>query len=279
MDASKSLSFMNVQEIHAQLQLLGDPQKAEALQRFFKTGPGEYGEGDVFIGIRVPEIRKLAKECQGLSLSETVKLLHSSIHESRVLALLILLRVYAKGDASVQEKIYNLYLQNTRFVNNWDLVDISAEHFVGAYLRYRSKAPLHALAASNLLWERRIAVMATFHYIKHGEFAETLHVAGMLLSDTEDLIHKAVGWMLREIGKRDHMAEEAFLKAHYKLMPRTMLRYAIERFPEDLRQGYLKGKIICPSVQVSLCRPHIKPAPEKGLTAAPCSLPAGRKDS
>ena len=279
MDASKSLSFMNVQEIHAQLQLLGDPQKAEALQRFFKTGPGEYGEGDVFIGIRVPEIRKLAKECQGLSLSETVKLLHSSIHESRVLALLILLRVYAKGDASVQEKIYNLYLQNTRFVNNWDLVDISAEHVVGAYLRYRSKAPLHALAASNLLWERRIAVMATFHYIKHGEFAETLHVAGMLLSDTEDLIHKAVGWMLREIGKRDHMAEEAFLKAHYKLMPRTMLRYAIERFPEDLRQGYLKGKIICPSVQVSLCRPHIKPAPEKGLTAAPCSLPAGRKDS
>ena len=279
MDASKSLSFMNVQEIHAQLQLLGDPQKAEVLQRFFKTGPGEYGEGDVFIGIRVPEIRRLAKECQGLSLSETVKLLHSSIHESRVLALLILLRVYAKGDASVQEKIYNLYLQNTRFVNNWDLVDISAEHIVGPHLRDRSKAPLHALAASNLLWERRIAVMATFHYIKHGEFAETLHVAGMLLSDTEDLIHKAVGWMLREIGKRDHMAEEAFLKAHYKLMPRTMLRYAIERFPEDLRQGYLKGKIICPSGQVSLCRPHIKPAPEKGLTAAPCSLPAGRKDS
>ncbi len=279
MDASKSLSFMNVQEIHAQLQLLGDPQRAEVLQRFFKTGPGEYGEGDVFVGIRVPEIRKLAKECQGLSLSETVKLLHSSIHESRVLALLILVRAYAKGDASLQEKIYNLYLQNTRFVNNWDLVDISAEHIVGPHLRYRSKAPLHALAASNLLWERRIAVMATFHFIKHGEFTETLHVAGMLLSDTEDLIHKAVGWMLREIGKRDHMAEEVFLKAHYKLMPRTMLRYAIERFPEDLRQGYLKGKIICPSVPVSLCRPHIKPAPEKGLMAAPCSLPAGRKDA
>jgi len=188
-------------------------------------------------------IRKLAKEYQALSFSETVKLLQSSIHESRALALLILVRAYAKGDASLQEKIYTLYLQNTRFFNNWDLVDISAEHIVGPRLRYLSKAPLHALAASNLLWERRIAVMATFHYIKHGEFTETLYVAGMLLSDTEDLIHKAVGWMLREIGKRDHISEEVFLRAHYKLMPRTMLRYAIERFPEDLRQRYLKGTL------------------------------------
>jgi 3-methyladenine DNA glycosylase AlkD len=241
MDASKSLSFVHVQEISARLQLLGDPQKAEVLKRFFKTGPGEYGEGDVFVGIRVPEIRKLAKEYQVLSLLETVKLLQSSIHEARVLALLIMVRAYAKSEVSLKEKIYNLYLQHTRFVNNWDLVDISAEHIVGSHLRYRSKAPLHALAASNLLWERRIAVMATFHYIKHGEFTETLHVAGMLLSDTEDLIHKAVGWMLREIGKRDHTAEEVFLRAHYKHMPRTMLRYAIERFPEDLRQQYLKG--------------------------------------
>ena len=234
---------MNVQEIHARLQLLGDPKRAEVLRGFFKTGPGEYGEGDVFIGIRAPEIRKLAKEYQALSLSETVKLLHSPIHESRALALLILVRAYAKGNASLQEKIYDLYLQNTRFVNNWDLVDMSAEHIVGPHLRYLSKAPLHALAASNLLWERRIAVMATFHYIKHREFTETLHIAGMLLNDTEDLIHKVVGWMLREIGKRDHIAEEVFLKAHYKLMPRTMLRYAIERFPEDLRQRYLKGKV------------------------------------
>jgi 3-methyladenine DNA glycosylase AlkD len=243
MDASKSLSFMNVQGIHARLQLLGDPKRAEVLKRFFKTGPGEYGEGDVFVGIRAPVIRKLVKEYQALSLSETVKLLQSSIHESRALALLILVRAYAKGDASLQEKIYTLYLQNTRFFNNWDLVDISAEHIVGPRLRYLSKAPLHALAASNLLWERRIAVMATFHYIKHGEFTETLYVAGMLLSDTEDLIHKAVGWMLREIGKRDHISEEVFLRAHYKLMPRTMLRYAIERFPEDLRQRYLKGTL------------------------------------
>jgi 3-methyladenine DNA glycosylase AlkD len=243
MGASKSLPFINVQRIHARLQLLSDPKRAEVLKRFFKTGPGEYGEGDVFVGIRAPEIRKLAKEYQALSPSETVKLLQSSIHESRALALLILVRAYAKGDASLQEKIYNLYLQNTRFVNNWDLVDISAEHIVGPHLRYLSKAPLHTLATSNLLWERRIAVMATFHYIKHGEFSETLHIAGMLLSDTEDLIHKAVGWMLREIGKRDPISEEVFLRAHYKLMPRTMLRYAIERFPEDLRQRYLKGKV------------------------------------
>jgi 3-methyladenine DNA glycosylase AlkD len=243
MDTSKSLSFMNLQEITARLQLLSDPQRAEVLQRFFKTGPGEYGEGDVFIGIRVPEIRKLAKECRRLSPSETVKLLQSSIHEARVLALLILVHAYANEENSLQEKIYTLYLQNTRFVNNWDLVDISAEHIVGPHLRYRSKAPLHALAASNLLWERRIAVMATFHYIKHREFTETLHVAGMLLSDTEDLIHKAVGWMLREIGKRNPVVEEEFLRVHYKIMPRTMLRYAIERFPKDLRQRYLKGNV------------------------------------
>ena len=243
MGASKSLPFINVQRIHARLQLLGDPKRAEVLKRFFKTGPGEYGEGDVFVGIRAPEIRKLAKEYQALSLSETVKLLQSSIHESRALALLILVRAYAKGEASLQEKIYNLYLQNTRFVNNWDLVDISAEHIVGPHLRYLSKAQLHTLATSNLLWERRIAVMATFHYIKHGEFTETLYVAGMLLSDTEDLIHKAVGWMLREIGKRNQISEEVFLREHYKLMPRTMLRYAIERFPEDSRQRYLKGTL------------------------------------
>jgi 3-methyladenine DNA glycosylase AlkD len=243
MDASKASSFMNAQGIHARLQLLGDPKRAEVLRRYFKTGPGEYGEGDVFVGIRAPVIRKLVKEYQALSLSETVKLLQSSIHESRALALLILVRAYAKGDASLQEKIYTLYLQNTRFINNWDLVDISAEHIVGSHLRYLSKAPLHALAASDMLWERRIAVMATFHYIKHGEFKETLHIAGMLLNDTEDLIHKAVGWMLREIGKRDHISEELFLSTHYKLMPRTMLRYAIERFPEDLRQRYLRGTL------------------------------------
>lgn len=222
---------------------LGDSKRAEVLRRFFKTGPGEYGEGDVFAGIRVPQIRKLAKECGGLSLEEAETLLQSPIHESRLLALLILIDSYAKGDASLREKIYNFYLHNTRYINNWDLVDVSAEHIVGAHLRVQNKAPLYALAVSNLLWERRISILATFHYIKRGDFTETLHVAEMLLGDKEDLIHKAVGWMLREIGKRDSTAEKLFLNAHYKLMPRTMLRYAIERFPEDLRERYLKGRV------------------------------------
>ena len=213
------------------------------MQRFFKTAPGEYGEGDVFVGLRVPEIRKLAKEYQTLPFSEMIQLLQSSIHEARLLALLILVRVYKQGDAALQEQIYNLYLQNTRFINNWDLVDASAEHIVGSHLRYRSKSPLHALAQSKLLWDRRISIMATFHYIKRGEFSETLHIAKRLLRDPEDLIHKAVGWMLREIGKRDHLAEEEFLETHYKAMPRTMLRYAIEKFPEKLRQQYLRGEV------------------------------------
>ena len=170
-------------------------------------------------------------------------MLQSSIHEARLLALVILVRAYTQGDASLQKQIFNLYLQNTRFINNWDLVDASAEYIVGSHLRHRSRSPLHALAVSNLLWDRRISIMATFHYIKYGEFAETLRIAELLLRDPEDLIHKAVGWMLREIGKRDHLKEEEFLKAHYKTMPRTMLRYAIEKFPERLRQQYLRGEI------------------------------------
>ena len=233
----------DVKEIHGRLQALGDPQRAKVLQRFFKTGPGEYGEGDVFLGIRVPEVRKLARQYQSLPLSETLVVLQSSIHEARLLALLILVRAYLKGDASLQQRIYDLYLQNTRFINSWDLVDLSAEHVVGRHLRDASKVPLHTLAVSDLMWERRIAVIATFHYIKLGEFAETLHIAGLMLNDPENLIHKAVGWMLREIGKRDRTVEEGFLKKHYRSMPRTMLRYAIEKFPEDLRLRYLKGEV------------------------------------
>jgi 3-methyladenine DNA glycosylase AlkD len=234
---------MSSQAIQKRLQALGDPSHAQVMQRFFKTGPGEYGDGDVFVGMRVPQLRKLARECQSLSHGETIRLLHSPIHEARLLALFILVRAYGRGSAAQQSQIYQSYLQNTRFINNWDLVDGSAEHIVGAYLRPRDKAPLQALAAAESLWERRIAIMATFHYIKQGAFADTLRIAGMLLADPRDLIHKAVGWMLREVGKRDRRVEEAFLQAHYRSMPRTMLRYAIEKFPEDLRQQYLKGKI------------------------------------
>ncbi|MEI6314243.1 MAG: DNA alkylation repair protein [Syntrophus sp. (in: bacteria)] len=232
----------NAQEIQTRLERLGDPEKAQIHQRFFKTGPGEYGEGDVFLGISVPETRKLAREYQTLSLPETIKFLQSPLHEARQLALFILVRAYAKGDAALQEQIYHLYLQNARFINNWDLVDVSAEHIVGPWLRRQSKAPLHILAASELVWERRIAIMATFHYIKKGEFDPTLRIAELLLADKHDLIHKATGWMLREIGKRNLAVEESFLKAHYRQMPRTMLRYAIEKFPEDLRQQYLRGE-------------------------------------
>ena len=234
---------MGATEISRSLQALGDRERAKVNQTFFKTGKGEYAEGDVFVGLRVPEVRQLAKEYQFLPFAEVVRLLRSPIHEARLLALLILIQSYRKGDVTFQRQIYNLYLRNTRFINNWDLVDVSAEHIVGHYLRNRSRDPLHALAVSNLLWDRRISIMATFHYIKCGEFVETLRIAERLLRDPEDLIHKAVGWMLREIGKRDRFTEEAFLKRHYKMMPRTMLRYATEKFPETLRQRYLRGSI------------------------------------
>ncbi len=232
-----------MQEIRARLRKLGTKQRAEVSQRFFKTGPGEYGEGDIFLGITVPDIRKLAKEYQDLSPAETIQLLQSTIHEERLLALLILCRTYARGDGNAQKRIYELYLKNTRYINNWDLVDASAMHIVGPFLMGKNKKSLYVLAQSSDLWERRIAIMATFHFIKHDTFVESLAIARKLLTDEEDLIHKAVGWMLREIGKRRIQIEERFLKEHYKKMPRTMLRYAIERFPEAKRQRYLKGNI------------------------------------
>ena len=234
---------MSVQEIRSRLRKLGDKERAKNSQWFFKTGPGEYGEGDRFLGIKVPELRKLAKEYQAIPLTEVTHILKSPIHEERLLALLILVRAFAKGDEHVKETIYNLYLKNTQYINNWDLVDLSAVYIVGAFLMAKSKKPLYTLAKSNNMWERRIAIMATFYFIKGGQFTETLKIARMLLSDEEDLIYKAVGWMLREVGKRDLHAEERFLKAHYKKMPRTMLRYAIEKFPEPKRQRYLKGKV------------------------------------
>ena len=232
-----------IQEIHKKLQILGDPQQARNLQRFFKTGPGEYGEGDVFVGLKVPETRKLAREYQALPMPTIIRLLRSPIHEARLLALLIWVQACQRGDSDTQKKICRLYLENTRYINNWDLVDLSAPQIVGPQLKRLSEDRLQILAASPWLWDRRIAVLATFYGIKQGEFSEALHISEWLLQDPEDLIHKAVGWMLREIGKRDQNTEESFLKIHYQNMPRTMLRYAIERFPEELRQRYLKGKV------------------------------------
>jgi 3-methyladenine DNA glycosylase AlkD len=230
-------------ELQTRLEALGDPRVAEASRRFFKTGPGEYGEGDRFRGIRVPVLRGLAKEYQSITIPEAGRLLGSTFHEDRLLALLILVRLYSRGDEALREEIYRLYLKSARLINNWDLVDSSAEQIVGAFLWDRPRAPLRRLAKSADLWERRIAVLATFHFIRRGEFGETLAVARALLSDREDLIHKAVGWMLREVGNRDPATEEEFLREHYKRMPRVMLRYAIEKFPEEKRRRYLKGEV------------------------------------
>jgi len=234
---------MRAAEIVEQLKAMGDPEQARILQRFFKTGSGEYGEGDVFLGIRVPALRRHAKEIGALPLPETVRLLGSPLHEARLLALLIWMQMYRTGDEAQRERIYALYAQNTRRINNWDLVDLSAMHIVGAHLWARDRSPLDAWAVSPLLWERRIAVLSTFHFIRREAFDDTLRIAGRLLHDPEDLMHKAVGWMLREVGKRDRAVEEAFLREHARVMPRTMLRYAIERFPEEVRQRYLRGDV------------------------------------
>jgi 3-methyladenine DNA glycosylase AlkD len=222
---------------------MADREKARILQGFFKTGPGEYGAGDVFLGVTVPPLRRLSRQGDRLCLRDILLLLRSPVHEERLLALLILTRRFQTGDDTEQERIHHLYLANTRFINNWDLVDLTAPNIVGAFLLRRSRRPLHALARSADLWERRIAMVATHRFIRENDFADAFRVARILRADSHDLIHKAVGWMLREIGKRDLAAEERFLRPLYRTLPRTMLRYAIERFPEPKRQRYLKGRV------------------------------------
>ena len=223
------------------LEALSNFEAARFAQRFFKTGPGEYAEGDLFRGIRVPVLRKLSRTLDDTSLPEVIRLLASAFHEDRFLALLMLMRRFARGDELMREQIYQLYLANTCFINNWDLVDVSAPHIVGCFLQHRRREPLYRLAGSASLWERRIAMTATIHFIRRGEFADTFALAELLLDDKEELIHKATGWMLREVGKRDQSALEYFLSRHYRQMPRVMLRYTIERFPQERRQGYLNG--------------------------------------
>lgn len=234
---------MTAQEISRLLRKLADPERAAHSARYFKTGRGEYGEGDKFLGIRVPEIRAQVKKCESTSLAEIQTLLMSVFHEVRLFALLLLVRKFAKGDDQEKAAIYDLYLKHTHRVNNWDLVDSSASRIVGSYLETRDRKILYKLVKSASLWERRIAVIATFHFIGKGQFDDALKLAGQLLNDEEDLIHKAVGWVLREIGKRDVAVEKAFLQPHCKTMPRTMLRYAIERFPGQERKMYLSGDV------------------------------------
>jgi 3-methyladenine DNA glycosylase AlkD len=219
------------------------PERVKLLQGYFKTGPGEYGEGDQFLGLGVPTVRTLAREYRTLPLGESVALLKSVWHEARLLALLIMVDQYGRGDDATKKSVYDTYLANTHRINNWDLVDSSAAQIVGAHLLERSRSPLRKLAKSKLLWERRIAIIATAYFIKRDDFADTLAIAELLLDDREDLIHKAVGWMLREVGNRDVATEETFLRKHLRNMPRTTLRYAIEKFPPDKRRTYLAGQI------------------------------------
>lgn len=234
---------MTAQEISKLLRNLANPDIAEHSKRYFKTGQGEYGEGDQFLGIRVPDIRAQVKKCEAVSLENIQLLLMSAFHEERLFALLLLVRKFAKGDEKEKAAIYNLYLNNIHRINNWDLVDSSASHIVGSYLESRDKQILYKLVKSTNIWERRIAIISTFQFIRNNQFDDALMLAKPLLNDKENLIHKAVGWMLREIGKRDVAAEKAYLQTHYKKMPRTMLRYAIEKFPGQVRKMYLAGEV------------------------------------
>lgn len=230
-------------ELKQELQNLADSEQAKILQRFFKTGKGDYGEGDVFLGIKVPTQRKIATKYYELSLEGIYKLLQGNIHEERLVALFILINKYKKSSLEGKQIIFDFYLKNTKNINNWDLVDISAPNIIGNFLIDKPKDILYKLAESENIWEKRIAIISTFAFIKENKFENTLAISELLLKDRHDLIHKAVGWMLREVGKRDVKVLEEFLRQHYKDMPRTTLRYAIERFDEEKRKKYLDGKI------------------------------------
>ena len=236
-----------LKQLRKDLRKLANPKKANILQSFFKTGKGEYGEGDIFLGITVPEQRKVAVrynlpagKVETLDFRNIQKLLNSKIHEERLVALLILVEQYKKVDEANKNKIFDFYLKNTKRINNWDLVDLSAPKIVGRHLLDKDRSILYKFARSANLWERRIAILATFWFINKLQFSDALKIGEILIKDKDDLIHKAVGWMLREIGKRNQKVEEDFLKKNYKMMPRTMLRYAIERFNKKKKNFYMK---------------------------------------
>jgi len=234
---------MTTIRLQKRLRQFATSKKAAVLQRFFKTGPGQYGEGDRFLGVVVPDIRKVVREFRDAPLADVTGLLRSVWHEDRLLALLILVGQFERGEDPLRKKVCSLYLKNTKYINNWDLVDLSAPKIVGPYLDGGSRALLYRLVRSKNLWERRIAILATFHFIRQNDFDDTLALSEKLLADDHDLVHKAVGWMLREVGKRDVVVLERFLKKHLRNMPRTALRYAIERFPEPKRKKYLNGEV------------------------------------
>jgi 3-methyladenine DNA glycosylase AlkD len=228
--------------IAKELKKMADPQKAKGLSRFFKTGKGQYGEGDQFLGIMVPRQRAVAKKYNNLELDDIQIILQSRFHEFRLTALLILVDKFQTGDEKKKKEIFNFYMKNLKYINNWDLVDLSTPKIVGAYLQDKpaQRKMLYVLARSKDLWEKRIAIIATSSFIRSSDFSDTLKISKILLKDSQDLIHKAVGWMLREVGKKNRNVEEEFLQENYRKMPRTMLRYAIEKFEEKKRQKYLK---------------------------------------
>lgn len=234
---------MSLNSLKSSVLKLKNPKKIPIYQNFFKTGPGEYGEGDIFYGLSVPESRKIAIKYQDLPLKDVESLLNSKIHEERLIAILLLVKKFNSRDEKIKKEIYNFYLKNTKKINNWDLVDLSAHKIVGAFLLDKNRKILYSLVKSENLWEKRISIISTYAFIRQNQFKDTLKISEILLQDTHDLIHKAVGWMLREVGKKDILVLKKFLKKHYKSMPRTMLRYSIEKFPEDLRKQYLRGEI------------------------------------
>ena len=235
--------FMQADTLIQQLKERADAKIALHSQGFFKTAPGEYGHGDIFWGIRVPVLRKLVKAHMDMPLNQVKRLLTSPVHEIRLMALLLMVQQYSQDNDGQKQAIFACYLEHTHCINNWDLVDSSAHWIIGPHLLQRDRSLLYQWAASPLLWERRMAIMATLHFIKNGEFNDTLQLAELLLHDKQDLIHKAVGWMLREVGKQDKPTELGFLRRFYRQMPRTMLRYAIEKFSDAERQAFLTNHI------------------------------------
>jgi len=230
--------------LERELKAAGTAERAIGAARYFKTGKGEYGEGDVFLGVTVPALRKIAKQYRELEIEELEMLLRSRAHEHRAAALEILVEQYRRGDDKVRRQVFDFYLHNTRYVNNWDLVDGSCRGIVGEHLRTRSRRVLDKLARSESVWERRIAMVSTMPLVWGGETDDALRIAELLLDDAHDLIHKAVGWLLREVGDEDQAALVGFLKKHYERVPRTALRYAIEHFPMEQRKQMLKGEFV-----------------------------------
>jgi len=227
-----------------EIRALANKEIAQHSLRFFKTDKGEYGHGDLFLGVRAPQIRLIAKKHIDISITDMKTLIQSKYHEERFLGLIILVNKYAKTkDKKNRNQLYKIYVSSFKYINNWNLVDVTCPHVTGKHLIDKDRTILYKWAKSEDLWTKRIAMISTFYFIRKNDLDDTFKIADMLLQDEHDLIHKAVGWMLREAGKRDIKKEETFLKKHYKTMPRTMLRYSIEKFPETKRQKYLKGTI------------------------------------